>query len=124
MATLIVNSFNDIVKSTIEEYSKKYECLDIQLFMVNIKGVLDIQVLCQYKVRETIHVDNLKISFLVRSLISNNAIEGKILNSLENFKPECQNPKAMLFINKSGNVIAFLYDAEKPLRQIDISKII
>jgi hypothetical protein len=116
---LIISQFNNVVKSTIEDYSQKHNSIDIQLFLVNMKGQLDIQVLCEYKVKETIHVDNLKFP----ALITNDMVEGKILNSLENFKPEYENPKVMLLI-KNGEVKAFLYDSEKPIKQIDLSKII
>ena len=116
---LIVGQFNKVVQNTIEEYSEKYDSLDVQLFLVNVKGQLDIQVLCEYQIKETIHVDNLKFP----GLITNDAVEGKILNSLENFKPEIENPKCMLLV-RNDNVIAFLYDSEKPIKQIDISKII
>jgi hypothetical protein len=123
---IIISQFNKVVKDTIEDYSQKYNSIDIQLFLVNIKGQLDIQILCDYKVKETIHVDNLKFPALITNDIEGkilDMVEGKILNSLENFKPDFENPKCMLLI-KNGDVKAFLYDNEKPIKQIDTSKII
>jgi hypothetical protein len=116
---IIISQFNKVVKNTIYEYSQKYESQDIQLFLVNMDGKLDIQVLCKYKVKEVIKVSNLK----GLAMVSNETVEGKILDSLKGFKSELNNPKIMLLIH-NGNVAAYLYDSEKPIRQIEISKLI
>lgn len=115
---LIVAQFNNVVRSTIKRYSEKYNSSEIQLLLYNNSGKLAIQILESYIPKEIIGISELNIP-----IIGDDVAEGKILNSLENFKPEIAFAKCMILI-KDGDIVSFIYDSNKPIRKIDISKII
>jgi hypothetical protein len=118
LSSIIIGQINKVVKATIEKYSEKYNS-EVQLFLSD-SGKLDIQVLSAYHPKEHITTADLKIP-----LVSDQMVEEKILSSLRNFKEDLVllDPKCLLLI-KDEKVVAFLYDGEKPLKQIDISKLI
>jgi hypothetical protein len=116
---LIISNLNAVVIRTVEKYQLKYGA-DIELFLSKQDEKLIIQVLANYSQKEIIGVKDLNIP-----MISPETAEAKILTALEVLEIEYNIVVAkLMLLVKNEQVIAYLYDKEKPLKQIDISKII